>query len=325
MAELLLLLLFCLLLVSTATLLRKDEEIETLKELTRVTADIDANEVRRGAGQLQILLRKLFPDGVPKLKDAEFAKLWETIVLARNLQDAAAGAGVESPEKLEQLLTVLGEASGRPASADELEKLAAVLERLVRAGARDMSNEQLEALVASVSTSGSIEAKGPLDASWPPIISLDGNRYRFRTGSAAITPEFEDYLVNDAAAKIADLLRQYDADVIEIVGHTDEQVIEPTEQRLSNLDKVALPAVNGATNDELIPVDNAGLGLARAIAVARVLRNQPDLLGKKVVPLSAGQLLRKGDFLSTGVGDAADDPDRRRIEIRVRRSTPETN
>ena len=67
----------------------------------------------------------------------------------------------------------------------------------------------------------------------------------------------------------------------------------------------------------------AGLGLARAIEVARVLRRQAELAGMKVVPLSAGQLLQKGDLLSPGDGEALNDPDRRRIEIRVRRSTQE--
>jgi len=100
-------------------------------------------------------------------------------------------------------------------------------------------------------------------------------------------------------------------------------VIQPKEQKTSNLDQFAILAVNGETDQVLIPVDNAGLGLARALEVARVLREQPELKGVKVVPLSAGQLMRKGDLLSPGGGATLNDRDRRRIEIRVRRSTQE--
>ncbi|WP_421761508.1 hypothetical protein [Devosia sp.] len=324
MAEILLLLLFCLLLISTTALLDKDKEIEGLKQQVAVAAGLDARALPEAALQLQMLLLKLFPGGVPKLSAADFSKLWETIVLARDMQTVAAASGVESADELAQVLTVFGDTTGRSASAEEVQKLMAVLDRLVSAGAGSLTEPQLESLVGSVAAGPAAESTPPGNR-WPPIISLDGNKYRFKTGSAEITPDFESYLVEDAAAKIAALLRQYDADVIEIVGHTDEQVIEPREQKESNLDRVALPALNGETDQELIPVDNAGLGLARAIEVARVLRNQPELKGMKVVPLSAGQLLRKGDLLSPGGGAALNDPDRRRIEIRVRRSTPETN
>ncbi len=324
MAEILLLLLFCLLLISTTALLDKDREIEGLKQQVAVAAGVDAKALPEAGLQLQMLLAKLFPGGVPKLSSADFSKLWETIVLARDMQSVAAASGVESADELAEVLTVFGDTTGRAASAEEVQKLMAVLDRLVSAGAGSLTEPQLKSLVGSVAA-GPAGVNDPPGNRWPPIISLDGNKYRFKTGSAEITPDFETYLVDDAAAKIAALLRQYDADVIEIVGHTDEQVIEPREQKESNLDRVALPAVNGETDQELIPVDNAGLGLARAIEVARVLRNQPALQGMKVVPLSAGQLLRKGDLLSPGGGEALNDADRRRIEIRVRRSTPETN
>lgn len=325
MAELLLLLLFCLLLVSTTALLQKEEEIEALKQVAGIAGTLSEAEQSRYALQLQVLLQKLYPEGVPPLKDADFSKLWETLVLARNATATTTAAGIESPEELTQVLTVLGEMEGRFASAAELERLIGVLEKLDAAGAGALTEPQLAGLVTQVAAAGQGFGNDPAGNRWPPIISLDGNRYRFERGSAAITPEFEDYLVNEAATRIAGLLSQYGADVIEIVGHTDEQVIEPREQKASNLDRLALSALNGQTTEALVPVDNAGLGLARAIEVARVLRAQPSLSGMKIVPLSAGQLMRKGDLLSPGGGAALDDPDRRRIEIRVRRSTPETS
>ncbi|CAN7181817.1 hypothetical protein LJR016_000313 [Devosia sp. LjRoot16] len=323
MAELLLLLLFCLLLISATALLDKDKEIAALQEQVEASAGIRASDIPRNALQLQILLKKLFPLGVPQLKDADFARLWDKLVLARDMETMATSAGLGSPEKLKQLLTVWGDMEGRFASEAELAKLLSVLERLVAAGADTLTPTEMEALVAEASNTAS--ASNPPGSRWPPIISLDGNRYRFQIGSAEITSEFQTYLEDEAAVKIAGLLHQYGANVIEIVGHTDEQVIQPNIEKTSNLDLLAIPAVNGAPGIHLTPIDNAGLGLARAIEVARVLREQPELVSMRVVPLSAGQLMRKGDLLSPGGGEALNDPDRRRIEIRVRRSTPEAN
>ena len=67
----------------------------------------------------------------------------------------------------------------------------------------------------------------------------------------------------------------------------------------------------------LEPADNAGLGLARAISVANVLRGNPALSGITVLPLSAAQLILPGDTLT--VGQAGNVETRRRIEIRIRR------
>ncbi|WP_055047831.1 OmpA family protein [Devosia sp. A16] len=323
MAELLLLLLFCLLLISATALLAKDKEITALQQQVEASAGISKSDIPRNALQLQILLKMLFPAGVPPLKDADFAKLWEKLVLARDMEGLATSVGLESPEQLKQLLTVWGDMQGRFASEAEMAKLLSLLERLVAAGAGTLTPDQMEVLVKESSRLTS--SSDPPGSRWPPIISLDGNRYRFEIGSAEITSGFQEYLEDEAAVKIAGLLQQYNADVIEIVGHTDEQVIQPNIEKTSNLDLLAIPAVNGVPGIHLTPVDNAGLGLARAIEVARVLRQQPELAGVRMVPLSAGQLIRKGDLLSPGSGQALNDPDRRRIEIRVRRSTPEAN
>ncbi len=106
--------------------------------------------------------------------------------------------------------------------------------------------------------------------------------------------------------------------MIEVIGHTDEQVIRSTQK--SNLDELAIGAINGeVAADRLIPVDNAGLGLARAIAVAAVLRSTGYFGDAKILPLSAAQVTLPGDKISDG-RNAGSVASRRRIEIRVRRS-----
>jgi hypothetical protein len=73
---------------------------------------------------------------------------------------------------------------------------------------------------------------------------------------------------------------------------------------------------------KLTPDDNAGLGLARAVSVVSILRRSPKLAGYKMIPLSGGQLIDTDESLAlngTSVGDVAQ---RRRIEIRLRKSAP---
>src|SRR5439155_11662744 len=112
---------------------------------------------------------------------------------------------------------------------------------------------------------------------------------------------------------------EYDVDVIEVVGHTDEQ---PIGIRTSNLDRGLLPILNGTSEiGTVVPADNAGLGLARAVSVVSVLLQNPALARYKILPLSGAQLINNDETLATS-GVSADIPQRRRIEIRLRKSTP---
>jgi hypothetical protein len=71
----------------------------------------------------------------------------------------------------------------------------------------------------------------------------------------------------------------------------------------------------------LVPADNAGLGLARAVSVVSVLRHDPRLANYKLIPLSGAQLVNTDETLATQ-GAHGDIPQRRRIEIRLRKSAP---
>jgi len=150
---------------------------------------------------------------------------------------------------------------------------------------------------------------------WPPIINLsEAEKYSFKVGSAELTSTFAQKLETEITNQLAELLREYDADIIEIIGHTDEQ---PLVGLSSNLDN-ALFSVMAKVSDvrDLKPADNAGLGLARAISVKNFLNSQQKLRGVTILPYSAAQLILPGDKLSSGQqGDVAS---RRRIEIRVR-------
>ena len=115
------------------------------------------------------------------------------------------------------------------------------------------------------------------------------------------------------------MAKEYRVDVIEVVGHTDELGIAA---RPSILDKELLPILRGDGDiKKLVPGDNAGLGLARAVAIVDVLKRDGRLKEFRILPLSGAQLVQTDETLSTGVQTGAD-PKRRRIEIRMRKSSP---
>ena len=155
---------------------------------------------------------------------------------------------------------------------------------------------------------------------WPPIIKLtDADGYFFESGKATLRPEFEAKIRGPVIEQLLADAQKYDTDVIEVVGHTDEQPIGP---RSSNLDKELMSAlVNHPAVDTLLPADNAGLGIARAVSVAGVLKADGRLASYKVLPLSGAQLINPDETLVTTLS-LRDVRERRRIEIRLRKSTP---
>lgn len=151
---------------------------------------------------------------------------------------------------------------------------------------------------------------------WPPIINLsEAGGYFFKSGSAELTEAFISKLRGSIAAQIAQSLDQYDVDVIEVIGHTDEQPVSRTK---SNLDSAIIGVVDGRTPiTSILPADNAGLGMARALAVVIVLKSDERLSGATILPMSGAQLILPGDMLTAG--QPGDVEARRRIEIRIRR------
>jgi hypothetical protein len=160
---------------------------------------------------------------------------------------------------------------------------------------------------------------------WPPIINLsEAGGYFFEVGSAELSDEFKIALVDKVVPKILQLADEYpDVDIIEVVGHTDEQTIR---RRYSNLDGTLLEVLKNGNMANLVPADNAGLGTARAVAVVtRLLQDSRLQRFGRVLPMSGAQLIQVDETLSHG--SEGDVRERRRIEIRLRKyegTSPDT-
>src|SRR6202035_4470247 len=126
----------------------------------------------------------------------------------------------------------------------------------------DLTPEEIAALLDK-----GIAASKPVDDSdrkkehnWPPIINLsEAGGYYFATGSADLTLNFGTELRTVVVDRLLEIADSYDVDVIEVIGHTDEQAVNG---RGSNLDRT-LASVTAGTNGAgvLQWADNAGLGL----------------------------------------------------------------
>ena len=94
----------------------------------------------------------------------------------------------------------------------------------------------------------------------------------------------------------------------------------PSSKGLPNLDELLIPVLQRKSPVvKLTPADNAGLGLARAVSVAQVLLNDKRLSRFAILPYSGAQLVNMDDSLVLAV-TGADVKERRRIEIRLRKS-----
>ncbi|MFM6794082.1 MAG: flagellar motor protein MotB [Dolichospermum sp.] len=154
----------------------------------------------------------------------------------------------------------------------------------------------------------------------PPIIVIkDEGAYRFASGSAEISQEMSNYILQKIVPEIEARTKQYGINVVEIIGHTDGQA---NGQVTSNLDVNLENVVSGN-----IPVgnlragSNADLGLMRALSVVKALRDiqtkENRLSGLSFRAYSAAQLiLPNGQFAAIA---RQDDVTRRRIEIRFTR------
>ena len=207
---------------------------------------------------------------------------------------------------------------------DEIEKnaTAAQLARLIENAEVAMSTEPV-ILIEQIAKAemwdqqASLSTVEPVGNNWPPIISLpEAENYSFEIGSAQLTENFKTQLSDKIAQQILSTLSKYEADLIEVIGHTDLQPM--SRARESNLDATAKNFFESDGEVRLFAKDNVGLGYARALSVARHLLGTPELQGYTILPYSAAQLITPYGTITTA-NDDFESSQLRRIEIRVRR------
>jgi flagellar motor protein MotB len=323
MAELMLLLVFCLLIaVGIALASERLKGNEVMQHLQHAESTAAANaplieSLKRNA-RLAERLNRTAATGSPEAIDEFWRKLVESDEIVETLEDRglrrpALKEGAESFAKFQQLRDrgVDPDLAGRRAA------LAAAVDQALPQDAAKRTPQEIAALIER-GLAAEREGDRKDGHNWPPIINLsEAEGYFFATRRAELTADFETKLRTTVVDRLLEIAKTFQVDVIEIVGHTDER---PITGGLSNLDRELAPVTSGVSGvDMLQPGDNAGLGLARAVAVLRVLSSDPRLRGFRILPLSGAQLIGIDGRLTRwdGMGDVRE---RRRIEIRMRKS-----
>ena len=353
MAEVLLLLIFCLLLfVATlnrkiAEFLQKNEYLSQANEILEVS-NANYQNALRNLDQSTAVSQEVF-DVVNILDDDQLKKLIQNSEIASTFSSDQLQEYFAKAEKWDTFTNQTQEPTftqldsiERLATSEQLSRLmdnadiamnydAEVLqEKISKAEKWDNQaslpkpepiDPYLKLLISQVTvTDLELLAAGqlePVGNNWPPIISLpEAENYSFKIGSAELTENFKMQLDGGIIEEILKTLSEYDADLIEIIGHTDLQPM--SRARVSNLDTAAREFFQKNANITLRAKDNVGLGYARALSVTKHLRENPKLQDYTILPYSAAQMITPEGTL-TKQDDNFTSSQLRRIEIRVRR------
>ena len=310
MAETLLLLVFCLLIAAASVFTYKQKQLEEVRSEKK--AALDSLREARASNEL---IKRIIPGG-------SITDEWEHLVRAYPDVKRLDEAGVQLREAAEAAIVVRTaiQAKKDGASAQDVTN-AIALKSAIEKEFPGSSKEQIISYIREgrrvQTTEAKTEGKGKHD--WPPIITLsEANGHYFDTGSAVLSEKFREALSEQVIDELLRIIVDYpDVNVVEVIGHTDEQ---PLVHRPSNLDDLLMPVLRlNSGVSQLIPADNAGLGLARAVSVTEVLLKDERLSRLAILPYSGAQLINVNDSLvRTGTG--GDVKERRRIEIRLRKS-----
>ena len=326
MAEIMLLLVFCMLIaVGVALASQRAKLDEAAARLETVEAAAAADRALVETIKRNARLAELMDSATGAASQREIDEFWRKLVESNDVVASMQRRGVSLAALKEEgdLVAKLQRLRDEGIGPDQIARGIA-LSRVIGDSAfgktTTLTPQEIAALIQkglSASKPESNTARG-IGHTWPPIINLsEADGYYFATGSADLTPDFEMALNTVVVTRLLEIAESFDVDVIEVIGHTDEQ---PVSNRVSNLDR-SLPSVTlgGSSAGVLQWADNAGLGLARALAVVKVLSFDPRLRSFRILPLSAAQLIATDGKLTRW--DARGDVrERRRIEIRMRKS-----
>ena len=325
MAELMLLLVFCLLIALGVALAteraQRDEAILRLKNAELAAAA--QRTVMEAIGRNDRLAERV-EQTVRSGSVGEIDEFWRKLVDSEEIVEAMEREGLSR--------TTLREGGAYFAKMQQLRSKGIDPGRAARGAALESAIDKLLVDAPSVRTPEEVAAlveKGVLASkreddhdrnghTWPPIINLsEADGYFFASHSAELSSDFETKLRTAVVDRLLEIGKSFDVDVIEVIGHTDER---PVASGPSNLDRQLSSVMSGAGDVGLLqPADNAGLGLARAVAVIKVLSSEARLSGFRILPLSGAQLVGTDGRL-TRWDERGDVRELRRIEIRMRKS-----
>lgn len=120
----------------------------------------------------------------------------------------------------------------------------------------------------------SLELNRRLQSATPIIIDEKSGKFQFESGKAQLKPELKKYVNEVIVPQIKKIIQERNIDFIQVIGHTDGQVLGLTGNLDHNLEKVAR---NQLKVNQLNAGSNADLALMRALAVVQELQKKKNL------------------------------------------------
>jgi outer membrane protein OmpA-like peptidoglycan-associated protein len=270
--------------------------VDTLSHATanqRAEASAAIDDVMKGERVVGVPRQGPLPTIVDTLSHATPDQLAKAAAAVSHVMQGEQMIGLPSEGPIQEALRML-----RQADADQARRAAAAVRAVINGERVDVLRPQ--------------EDEGRLG----DIQLQEADGYVFKNNGPELTESSKQKIRDAIVPRLLEIAKKRDSDVIEVIGHTDPR---PVARRRSNLDR-ELPTVlrDGKPDVRLSPADNAGMGLARAVAVVRTLREDDRLRGYHILPLSAGSLIGTDGRLSTVPDERA--TGRRRIEIVLRKS-----
>jgi flagellar motor protein MotB len=319
MAEIMLLLVFCLLIaVGVALANERARWQDAVLRLQQIEYTAAAEQAMVEPIKRNIRLAELVHRAAASASPREIDEFWRQLVESNDIVAGMETQGVpraalkEQSSALAKLQRLLKSGIDADKAAKGVALASAIDDAVTAKTTAKLTPQEIAALIEkALAPDGSPH-------NWPPIINLsEAAGYYFAVGSADLTPDFARELRTVVLDRLLEIAESFDVDVIEVIGHTDEQAVT---SRASNLDRNLASVTQGLSDMAVLQwSDNAGLGLARALAVVKVLSADFRLRTFRILPLSGAQLIGTDDRLTKwdGQGDVRQ---RRRIEIRMRKS-----
>lgn len=324
-AETMILLVFALLFTLTASLYSRDQEIAYLRAVDSDPEDKlklvefihqeypEASDIDQLFKELKLSheARKLMEKASER--GANLSSLAEDAEVGRTIRELSSENDIKKNEIIKTLSYIV--ANNGSITETTLEKLNEIAKT---------NSLTLEQLINNVSKLPSDQIGGTSNTKkreTPPFISLsEAGGFYFESGSAELKESFKSDLSDKTIPSLLKIISEYDVNIIEVIGHTDEVPMRGE----SNLDYRLISAMKGTSQISGLRFgDNAALGIARAVSVSRILRSDPRLSGMTILPLSGAQMVVPIDHIADG-SQPSQSQERRRIEIRLRKTTGAT-
>src|SRR5262245_10779041 len=322
MAEIMLLLVFCMLIaVGVGLANERAKLLDTMLRLKKVEAAAAADRAIVDTIKRNPRLAELLAQATGSASQREIDEFWRKLVESNDVVAKLGHQGVslialkEEGDYFAKMQRLLKDGI----DPDKIARGLALASAIDTKSTPKLTPQQVAALIEKgIAASKPQKENDRGGHNWPPIINLsEAGGYYFATGSAVLTADFAMALRNIVISRLVEIAQSFDVDVIEVIGHTDEQ---PVTSHASNLDRyLSSVTLGGADAAVLQWSDNAGLGLARALAVVKVLASDARLAAFRILPLSGAQLIDTDGRLTRWEG--GDVRERRRIEIRMRKSS----